>query len=95
MTVKKHAAAQVELNPKPLEPGMRRFLLLVGTFIPVATLAACTSPTAPSSESERCLVGAKVPYASCANKDWVNPWGDWVNPWGDDTTKTDTTRRGE
>ena len=95
MTVKKHAAAQVELNPKPLEPGMRRFLLLVGTFIPVATLAACTSPTAPLSESERCLVGAKVPYASCANKDWVNPWGDWVNPWGDDTTKTDTTRRGE
>ena len=95
MTVKKHATAQVGRNPKPPEPGMRRFLLVVGTFIPVATLAACTSPTAPSPESERCVVGGKVPYATCANKDWVNPWGDWVNPWGDDTTGTDTTRRGE
>jgi hypothetical protein len=73
---------------------MRRFLLVVGTLIPVATLAACTSPTAPSAESERCLANGKVPYASCANKDYVNPWGDYVNPWGDDTTKTDTTRNG-
>ena len=95
MTVKKHATAQVALNPKPLEPGMRRFLLVVGTIIPVATLAACTSPTAPSIESARCLAGGKVPYASCANKDYTNPWGDYTNPWGDDTTQTDTTRRGD
>jgi hypothetical protein len=95
VTVKKHATAQVAINPKPLEPGMRRFLLVVGTFIPVATLAACTSPTEPSVETERCLASGKVPYASCSNKDVVNPWGDVVNPWGDDTTTTDTTRRGE
>ena len=94
MTVKKRAAAQVENNHKPPEPGMRRFLLVLGTFIPVATLAACASPTAPSVESERCLVGGKVPYASCSNKDLINPWGDLINPWGDDTTKTDTSRTG-
>lgn len=73
---------------------MRRFLLVVGTFIPVAALAACASPTAPSGESERCLVGGKVPYAGCSSRDVVNPWGDVVNPWGDDTTHTDTTRQG-
>jgi hypothetical protein len=93
VTVKKRATAQVENNLKPSEPGMRRFLLVMGSFIAVAT-AACASPTAPSVEAERCLVGGKVPYASCSNKDIVNPWGDIVNPWGDDTTTTDTTRRG-
>ena len=73
---------------------MRRFLFVVGTFSTVATLAACASPTAPSADSTQCLAG-KVPYARCANTDYVNPWGDYVNPWGDyvnpwgdDTTKT-------
>ena len=94
MTVKKHATAQLDTNPKTPEPGMRRFLLVVGTFISVATVAACTSPTAPSVDTSRCLVGGKVPYASCSNTDLINPWGDLINPWGDDTTKTDTTTRG-
>ena len=73
---------------------MRRFLLVVGTFVPSAVFAACSSPTAPSAAPEACLANGKVPYAGCANKDYVNPWGDYVNPWGDDTTKTDTTRNG-
>lgn len=72
--------------PKPPESVMRRFLLVVGTIIPVSVLAACTSPTAPSNESEKCLAG-KIPYAACANGDYTNPWGDYTNPWGDDTTK--------
>jgi hypothetical protein len=72
---------------------MRRFLLVMGSFIAVGT-AACASPTAPSITAERCAVGGKVPYASCADKDYTNPWGDYTNPWGDDTTATDTTRRG-
>ena len=60
---------------------MRRFFLVMGSFIAVA-MAACASPTAPSVDTTRCLSG-KVPYASCTNKDLVNPWGDLVNPWGD------------
>jgi hypothetical protein len=93
VTVKKRATAQVVIIPKPPEPGMRRFFLVMGSFIAVAT-AACASPTAPSVTTERCAVGGKVPYASCSNKDLINPWGDLINPWGDDTTGTDTTRRG-
>jgi hypothetical protein len=73
-------------NLKPPEPVMRRFLLVVGTIIPVSVLAACMSPTAPSNESAQCLAG-KVPYAACANGEYVNPWADYTNPWGDDTTK--------
>jgi hypothetical protein len=93
VTVKKRATAQVVIIPKPPEPGMRRFFLVMGSFIAVAA-AACASPTAPSVTTERCAVGGKVPYASCSNKDLINPWGDLINPWGDDTTGTDTTRRG-
>ena len=71
---------------------MRRAFRVVTTIIPVAALAACVSPTAPSSEEPRCLAG-KVPYASCANKDYVNPIGninplaDYVNPIGRDTVR--------
>jgi hypothetical protein len=82
VTVKKHATAQVEENPKPLEPGMRRVLRVVTVLIPVATLAACVSPTAPSEEPAPCVAG-KVPYATCANKDFINPLGDFINPLGD------------
>lgn len=60
---------------------MRRILRLVTTLIPVAALAACVSPTAPA-ESSPCVSG-KVPYANCANRDYVNPLGDYVNPLGD------------
>lgn len=65
---------------------MRRFLLVAGTIIPVSMLAACASPTAPSEQNARCLAG-KVPYAACANSDYINPWADYINPWADDTTK--------
>ena len=83
MTVKKRATAQVEINPKPLEPGMRRVLRVVTTIVPVVALAACVSPTAPSTpETTACLAG-KVPYATCANKDYINPLGDYINPLGD------------
>jgi hypothetical protein len=83
VTVKKRATAQVAFNPKPWEPGMRRALRIVTTIIPVAALAACVSPTAPSSpETTPCLAG-KVPYATCANKDFINPLGDFINPLGD------------
>jgi hypothetical protein len=61
---------------------MRRLLRVVTTLIPVAALAACASPTAPTAESTPCLAG-KVPYATCVNKDFVNPLGDFVNPLGD------------
>lgn len=61
---------------------MRRVIRLVSTVLPVAALAACVSPTAPSEEPKTCLAG-KVPYASCVNRDYVNPLGDYVNPLGD------------
>ena len=73
---------QVGNNPKPPELGMRRVLRVVSTFIPIAALAACVSPTAPASEATPCLAG-KVPYANCVNRDFVNPLGDFVNPLGD------------
>jgi hypothetical protein len=83
VTVKKRAMAQVDINPKPWEPGMRRVLRVVSTLIPVAALAACVSPTAPTSpESTPCVAG-KVPYATCANPDYINPLGDYINPLGD------------
>jgi hypothetical protein len=59
---------------------MRRAFLLV-SVIPAAALTACASPTAPSATTP-CLAG-KVPYATCANRDYVNPLGDYVNPLGD------------
>lgn len=61
---------------------MRRVLRVVSTLIPVAALAACVSPTAPSPASTPCLAG-KVPYATCANNDYINPYGDYINPYGD------------
>jgi len=61
---------------------MRRVLRVVSTLIPVAALAACVSPLAPAPETAPCLAG-KVPYATCANRDYINPWGDYINPWGD------------
>ena len=61
---------------------MRRVLRVVSTVIPVAALAACTSPMAPAPASTPCLAG-KVPYATCVNGDYVNPLGDYVNPLGD------------
>lgn len=61
---------------------MRRVLRVVITVIPVVALAACVSPMAPAPVSESCLAG-KVPYATCVNRDFVNPLGDFVNPLGD------------
>ena len=61
---------------------MRRVRRVISTLIPVAALAACVSPMAPAPASASCLAG-KVPYATCANKDFVNPLGDFVNPLGD------------
>jgi len=82
VTVGQSVAAQLGDNPKPPELGMRRVLRVVSTLIPVAALAACVSPTAPSPASTPCLAG-KVPYATCVNRDFVNPLGDFVNPLGD------------
>jgi hypothetical protein len=48
----------------------------------VAALAACTSPMAHVAPEQSCLAG-KVPYATCVNRDYVNPLGDYVNPLGD------------
>lgn len=61
---------------------MRRVLRVLSTIIPVAALAACASPTAPSPEAAPCLAG-KVPYANCVNRDYINPLGDYINPLGD------------
>ena len=62
---------------------MRRVFRIVSTIIPVAALSACVSPTAPSSAEETPCLAGKVPYATCANRDFVNPLGDFVNPLGD------------
>ena len=77
---------------------MRRVLRVVSTLIPVVALAACVSPTAPSTPDltdQKCLAG-KVPYATCVNRDYVNPLGDYVNPLGDyvNPLGRDTTRTG-
>lgn len=61
---------------------MRRVLRVTMTVIPVAALAACTSPMAPVPAAEKCLAG-KVPYATCVNGDYINPNGDYINPNGD------------
>lgn len=62
---------------------MRRvFRVVVSTLVPVAALSACASPLAPSAAPTSCLAG-KVPYATCVNRDYVNPLGDYVNPLGD------------
>jgi hypothetical protein len=61
---------------------MRRVLRVVMTVIPVAALAACTSPMAPEAAAPKCLAG-KVPYATCVNGDYINPQGDYINPQGD------------
>ena len=52
------------------------------TVFPVLALAACASPTAPASFGNSCPSG-KVPYATCANPDYINPVGDYINPVGD------------
>jgi hypothetical protein len=52
------------------------------TVIPIAALAACASPMAPAQADTACMAG-KVPYATCVNRDYVNPLGDYVNPLGD------------
>lgn len=59
---------------------MRRTIRLVVLVAVTSALAACTSPTAPAQFT---CQNAKVPYATCANKDYVNPAGDYVNPAGD------------
>jgi hypothetical protein len=59
-----------------------RVLRVVSSIIPLAALAACTSPMAPAPVNAPCLSG-KVPYATCENRDYVNPLGDYVNPLGD------------
>lgn len=82
VTVEARAVTQVADNPKPLELGMRRVLRVLSTFVPVAALAACVSPTAPSSAATSCPAG-KVPYATCENRDLINPLGDLINPLGD------------
>ena len=60
---------------------MRPINRLFAIIVPVAILAACSSPMAPSPVNS-CPSG-KVPYATCANPDYVNPLGDYVNPLGD------------
>jgi hypothetical protein len=59
-----------------------RVLRVVSSLISLAALAACTSPMAPAPVTAPCLSG-KVPYATCENRDYVNPLGDYVNPLGD------------
>ena len=61
---------------------MRRVIRVTMTVIPVAALAACASPMAPAAADTSCMAG-KVPYATCVNRDYVNPLGDYVNPLGD------------
>ena len=61
---------------------MRRVTRLVVTVVPVVALAACASPTAPAAFENACPSG-KVPYATCANPDYINPMGDYINPMGD------------
>ena len=61
---------------------MRRVLSVSMVVIPVAALAACTSPMAPVAPEQSCLAG-KVPYATCVSHDYINPLGDYINPLGD------------
>lgn len=61
---------------------MRRTFRVIATVIPVAALGACVSPTAPAPASTECVSG-KVPYATCGNRDYINPLGDYINPLGD------------
>jgi hypothetical protein len=60
---------------------MRRTIKLAVFASTVITLAACSTPTAPVA-SLACQDG-KVPYATCPNKDYINPAGDYINPAGD------------
>lgn len=62
---------------------MRRVLRVVSTLIPIAALAACVSPMAPAEATAPPCLSGKVPYATCVNRDYVNPLGDYVNPLGD------------
>jgi hypothetical protein len=57
---------------------MRRTIRLAVLVATSATIAACASPTAPTS-----LICSKVPGAGCVNKDYINPAGDYINPAGD------------
>jgi hypothetical protein len=82
VTAPERTALQLASTPEPLELVMRRVHRLVITVVPVIALAACASPTAPVSFENSCPSG-KVPYATCANRDYVNPVGDYVNPVGD------------
>jgi hypothetical protein len=59
---------------------MRRTLKLAVFATAAVVLGACASPTAPASLA--CQDG-KVPYATCPNKDYINPAGDYINPAGD------------
>jgi hypothetical protein len=76
------SALQLASTPEPLELVMSRIHRLVITVVPVIAFAACASPTAPVAFDNSCPSG-KVPYATCANRDYVNPVGDYVNPVGD------------
>ena len=58
---------------------MRRTIRLAIFVATSATIAACASPTAPSSS----LICSKIPGAGCVNKDYINPAGDYINPAGD------------
>jgi hypothetical protein len=60
---------------------MRRSIRTLLFVTASATVAACSSPTAPSAPAA-CL-DAKIPYAACPNKDYINPLGDYINPLGD------------
>jgi hypothetical protein len=62
---------------------MRRAFRLALTVAATATIAACANPVAPAA-SQACAT-AKIPYASCVNKDYTNPAGDYTNPAGDYT----------
>jgi hypothetical protein len=75
---------------------MARVIRLAVFVATTGALAACASPTAPSPLA---CNQAKIPYASCPTKDYINPNGDYINPNGDyinpnGDAGTDTTSHG-
>lgn len=60
---------------------MRRTITLAAFFVAAAALTACSSPTAPTVAAT--CANAKVPYATCPSKDYIDPAGDYIDPAGD------------
>lgn len=59
---------------------MRRTIHLAAFLVAAAALTACSSPTAPTAAA---CTNAKVPYATCPSKDYIDPAGDYIDPAGD------------